>query len=861
MKCEAEVAADVPADASRKVPASGWNPRRAFRLRGSHHSGVYVWALLSAAVMVLPASNTWAQSGVPGAAPVRAPALSESAPAPAPFPTDATGNVAPGIPPTLVERLLQQILVERDLATAQSMLVESLVPALNQYQNPEWTARVYALLSAVATLGDDTTQAKRLALRAVTLDEKVALEPELGERPLAILKDAKETMKARSRSAKLVADVLPVGLELYVDGKSVPLPETVELRAGDHLLQIVVREGVVARQWVTFEDGQTLREPPPFSTVRASIKAVEKAPPIPMDELEQLLAQASKAESELQGIDDTLEIEEIAAREGRHTERAVCLAEVRKRLQYIQGEVTNYKERLQFALNEEDPADLRHLLTMIQLARDEALRLSVEQEACLEQPLRDVPLEIRVVQTPPPPPTPVSLEEARGVHTFFALAPLPELTPATTLLRPPPPTFEPLTPPPATDPQARQRAVRAELRLDMLYDSNPLRATPALLESENVEQLYGDDLSPYFGLRATPSIAWSKDALSLEARLPLLLTPQRMRLLDGEIQATGRWQSAQVGLELRHDTFPVESLGPEFGEFLRLAAGMKGAKTLTPSSSVAVTLGAQARVEHLQGRQGLDGVVGTEDLNPVLRFGGSLEADAAWKPFPFSAVLGDLTLGLMHGHSLDAHASSSFLDGHRTTFFPRARLGVRGHLAEGVWGEARAAYTVAGVLIDAFTPLVSPEYGLGGSVGLIWEHKPHRLELKLERTLSPVFFADIAVWEGLSLEASLGSPSHLHVTLQARAGRQHLTVVEGPAPGGGPSYPSAIIMSPGTWTQRSVAGGIGVSYRPLPQFPVWLDGHFQPSAFLGQSPRGVATVRETQWTLDTQVLLGLRGQY
>lgn len=754
----------------------------------------------------------------PAPPPTRTPA-----PAPAPDASDAVFKPSP----SFVELLLQQILVERDLDAAQKMLVDALAPALGQHENTPWTARIYALLSAVAALGGQDSQALRLAVRAVTLDDKVALEPQLGDIPLKVLKQAREIVKGRPKNAALEAESLPIGLELWVDGRPLELPGHLDLIPGDHLLQVVANTGVIAHQWVTFEVGSTLQEPPPLPEVRASIRPIEKSPPLPPEELEALTQQANRALGMIGELASALEVEQVAAREGRHMARATCLVDVEKGFQHIQEETEGYQQRLALALEKQNPDELRHLFNMFQLARDEALHLKVEQEACLDTPLPDVPMEVRVVEKPAgapssplglrmPPQTPRILSDSPdGLPELSARRPIPGPLSLVLPFEARPVPFQPTASTQKTatgetngggnaantgKKPANPAVMNAEVQIDGLFEDNPDRVA-----SKPVDVLALSGASrTLLGVQVTPLLNVRKETEGLRSearlRLPLLVFPgtaEPTRLLDGELLATLEGRSPVIPtnatdgslltetvppwraqLWMGQDHFAAGELSSSFGRLERQHLQLSGSKTGTATSSVTLQLNGQGLLEHYAfpdvpplAESAEDTDVETSD---ALRFGGSVDARSSWQIFPLSLLEARAGVAIAHMHPMNLQAAHVLLAGHRTSLEPHLLVGTRAMLLNQsqrhVWLDARAGVGGAQVLTDQ---LESPplDWLPQGTLGLsaLWRFANEQGASESSLTLS------LAAEQSLSSAVFADATRFAGLTL---SGRLHLPALD-----------------------------------------------------------------------------------
>jgi len=308
-------------------------------------------------------------------------------------------------PPTLVDLVMHYVLIERDLDHARVLLADGLVNALNEVSNRAWTARLYALMAALEVLEGDQQNARRLALRAVTLEQGVRIEGELGERVEGTLRWAKRTWKKRKKSATIRASQLPHRLTLYLDGRVLETPQDIPLRPGDHLLQVVGTIGVVARGWLTLQEGALLEDPDPLGEVqRALLPPEDTAEPLAQEELEALVDDARSARQDTQALTAEVGMELTMARSSSRIERAACLAEQQHRLKRFDHAMKAYNERLQKAMERDDADEVRHLFKMIGLARDEAVRQRNAINTCMNRPEPDHPVEVRMTNAPAPPP-------------------------------------------------------------------------------------------------------------------------------------------------------------------------------------------------------------------------------------------------------------------------------------------------------------------------------------------------------------------------------------------------------------------------------------------------------------------------
>ena len=154
---------------------------------------------------------------------------------PSPAPEQAPGEPqAP--PPTLVDKVIEQILVERDLEAARSLLVKALGPALGDAHNPGWVARIYALLAVIDIYQGEADRAERYLWRAVVLNPNIQIEPELGDVPLSRLEAVRARWRSLEQDATMTFSDLPAGLAVFVDGRR--CDGTIALKPGEHLVQV-----------------------------------------------------------------------------------------------------------------------------------------------------------------------------------------------------------------------------------------------------------------------------------------------------------------------------------------------------------------------------------------------------------------------------------------------------------------------------------------------------------------------------------------------------------------------------------------------------------------------------------------------
>lgn len=744
------------------------------------------------------------------------------------------------VPPSFVELVLQQILVERDLDVARKMLVDHLPKALNDHQNSEWTARVYALLAAVASLGGDEVQARKLALRAVALNEAVSMEPQLGEVAQKVLQNARLEWRSRPATAVLEVAPLPIGLELWVDGGPLLLPAREPLRPGDHLIQVVSRQGVVARAWVLMKSGETLKEPPPLPEVRRTLETPRVLESVPMEEVTRLASEAAKAEADIQQVADALELEHSLARASRYTDRALCLAEVERQLGRLTEELSGFKLRLEQAMLRDRADEIRHLFEMIRLTRDEALKLQVEQEACLDQVQRGVDQELRVTQTPAqakalPPLEAQPLEGLRAesrTHRAYELV----------AFRPPKPRFElsqgvastPSKPTLPTSPEPVAADARAPA-------GEPKPATWQLRTDiwvEGAARQTGDasDVQTLAGMRVAPAVQLASPHLSFEALWSIGLF-QLNRLEDYVLSVEGgglphpgkQDRSWHVGFELGQQVPELPLLVPTFATTERAHEQLVWSRQGIPTSSVETQQRVALLREHLE-YAARDGDSTTEqslvegyDAVQQERFSLTAEAGLRWKLYPYSHFLAEV------GGELVGYPEEQIFGKQEGVILSAMPSPMRIALVRGrVGGE--------GVLLPQLTLRFLPSLtwlqgfdalgqgleggslwdGLGGTITLTLGRPAQQLELQLERQLRTGYEVHRLLYQGVGLKGMLKPSPAWSFSGEAQLGLEQGRWW-GLASGGADAY-----FKPGTYTQTVWQGRLEAQLQPVDELPLWL---------------------------------------
>ncbi|MFM7202259.1 MAG: hypothetical protein ACKO6N_15870 [Myxococcota bacterium] len=744
------------------------------------------------------------------------------------------------VPPSFVELVLQQILVERDLDAARKMLVDHLPKALNDHLNSEWTARVYVLLAAVASLGGDEVQARKLALRAVALNEAVSMEPQLGEVAQKVLQNARLEWRSRPATAVLEVSPLPIGLELWVDGGPLLLPAREPLRPGDHLIQVASRQGVVARAWVILKSGETLKEPPPLPEVRRTLETPPTLESVSMEEVTRLASEAAKAEADIQQVADALELEHSLARASRYTDRALCLAEVERQLGRLTEELSGFKLRLEQAMLRDRADEIRHLFEMIRLSRDEALKLQVEQEACLDQVQRGVDQELRVTQTPAQAKA-LPLLEAQpleGLKTESRAHRAYELV----AFRPPKPRFElsrggastpsksnspanpEQQPAPARAPGGEPEPATWQLRTD-IWVEGAARQTWDASEAQTLA-----------GMRVAPAVQLASPHLSFEALWSIGLF-QLNRLEDYALSVEGgglphpgkQERSWQLGLDLGQQVAELPLLIPTNATTERAHEQLVWTRQGILTSSIETQQRVILLREHLE-YAASDGDTTTEqplvagyDAVQQERFSLTAEAGLRWKLYPYSHLLAELggelvgypeepIFGTQEGSILSALPSPMRFA------LVRGRAGVEGLLLPQLTIRLLPALTWFQGFDNLGQGLEGGSIwdGVGGAVSLTLGHQTQQLELQLERQLHTGYEVHRLLYQGVGLKGKLKPSPAWSISGEAQLGQE-----QGRWWGLSSSEADAY-FKPGTYSQRVWQGRLEAQLQPFDELPLWL---------------------------------------
>lgn len=794
------------------------------------------------------------------------------------------------IPPSYVERVLREILVERDLASAREMLVEVLPSALNQVDNPQWIARIYILMAAVAALEGDPTQAHRLALRAVALDADCILEPQLGELPRAALIQARKDWQAREATIKVMFSRLPLGLELYVDGRATQHPHSIMLRPGDHLIQISGNAGVIARAWSTLKaDTNPTSDPDPIPEVLRTVQPLDSPQPIDMAELSREIERMEQAQRDLNQVTSRAEVELESAKAALHMQRAACLAEAHARLRFLQEEVAGFKERLQWALDADKSDSARHLFAMMQVARDEALRQEIEVAACLDMPRLDGAPETRVMSGPSQPsPRLAPVGEVRRYPALVLSSldapdgrtlrmydvsslwddPVWQAVPQTPVAPRPPPSAE--VPPQA--PQATpgvgatpvptsQNApdpgeadlqflhvvgqLHAAVGLEAYIDSNPARSPSALSPIDAIRTGKAE-----VGVLATPRVELGTSNLAIRARTPLFLTSDTVSLRGVEVAAISSTRddaptNVAGGLEVRYEQLRPEQYSVELGELTRTSARLQVSSLSRPSSSLDIALLGQALAERID----------APGWNLVpFRAGFGLETGSRWWIFPQSALLLDAELAGLYrmdfSNLLDS-TEDAWLQG-----FFRIHGGIEGRLGEGVWLTAAGGYQSMLATHGQRHYAIPADSTPSGRIELRLERSPVAARLSVLRQLEPESLLLARQFQGAQLSLRTDTTGLLSLALEGSIGSDILwgkDAIEGQyEQNGQPVYAMTQLPLP-------VARGlIELRFRLLSgRLPLWLTARYSLLARYGQWDRPDAP----EWLWLHQAAAGIHGQF
>lgn len=797
------------------------------------------------------------------------------------------------VPPSFVELVLQQILVERDLDTARKMLVEHLPKALNDHQNSEWTARVYALLAAVASLGGEEVQARKLALRAVTLNEAVSLEPQLGDVAQKVLTDARLEWRSRPATAVLEVAPLPIGLELWVDGGPLLLPAREPLRPGDHLLQVVSRQGVVARGWVLLKSGETLQEPPPLPEVRRTLEAPPTLESVPVEEVSRLAQEAAKAEADIRQVADALELEHSLARASRYTERALCLAEVEHQLQRLTEELEGFKLRLQQAMLRDRADEIRHLFQMIRLTRDEALRLQVEQEACLDQVQRGADQELRVTQSPGQAKAmpPLEAQPLDGLHALSRTVRAESLI----AFHPPKPRFElsrgaqhrptaSAREPAGADVATPSAAPGADAATASSATSSARQGVGVPVEQDLLElrtDIWVEGASRFtqdadtslsaLGMRVTPAIQLKSPHVSAEAMWSVglfqlnRLEDYALRMEGGGLPAPGKQERPwALQLSVGQQVPELRLLLPTSATLERSWQQLGWARYATPLSSVET----HQRVDFLRERldfsalteHNLTETPRADSSEPIRqeRLSLSGEVGGRWKVYPYSHVLADAAGQLAYfpaaGVLEDASETTQpGLPSPGNVSSLRVRVGVEGLLAPQLTARFLPSWThVQGWDAD-WQPVESGSAwdGVGGALQLTLGPPRQRLQLQLVRQLSAESYVHRLLHQGVGLQLELRPTSTWALLGEAELGQEQGRWLQ-------TTSASTAYFLPAEYEQLVWHVKGEAQLQPFRELPLWLTFRYVAGS------RGTATLESAElssrsWTPYTEHQLFLGG--
>lgn len=904
-----------------------WGGQLQLRTSPLRLDGLLAWLLLLASPFPLAAQTVPA---VPPPAPVRIPLVEASDAADLPSPAQSTkpvrredrgpaGKTPPStrpadrnrpanqeaasskakIPPSFVERVLKEILVERDLASARELLVDVLPAALNQTDNPQWIARIYILLASLAALDGDAPQAHRLALRAVALDPDVMLEPQLGELPRAALVAARKDWQGREARIKVTLSKLPLGLVLYVDGRATELPRSIMLRPGDHLFQVTGTAGVVARAWTTLAaDPAFLTDPNPIPEVLRTVRPLDVPQPIEQEELSRELERMEQAQRDLEKVEARAEVELTAAKAALHMQRAACLAESSSRLRFLSDEVNGFRERLQWALDQDKPDTARHLFAMMQVARDEALRQEIEMEACLDMPLPDGTPETRVVAAPSAPSPRLSpagqvrrhpslpLSSMDGMdapHIRMGGAPSlwddtrwPRAAPAPEPQRPPP-SAAVLSPDPSSSPaqtlnaqapgagtaqsssadlsvEALERifhiegSLHGELSAQALVDTNPTRSVPSALAQGPSGT---DSTGQAVGLLVTPRAELGVTNLAVRAQVPVYFTEETISIRGIELLGiAGTRDEADPtnvtgGVEARFERLRPELYSSSLGEVTRTSVRLQVASQSRPVDSVDVSLLGQALGERLE--------VPGWSTTP-LRAGFGLETKLGWWIFPQSAVLLEGELAGMYKMNFSSTLDSS--EDAWLTGIVRLRAGFDGRLGEGIWLSGQGGVQTLLTSHTGRLYALPAEQNLGGRIELRVERAPVTAGLAVIRQLEPDSLLLARQFQGAQLSVETSTTGLLALRLSGAIGSDVLwgmDVIEGQYESNGqPLY------SLRTQSLPAVRGEAALRFRLIDgRVPLWLTTRYSGLARFGQWD----TASPDEWLQVHQVMAGVQGRF
>ncbi len=713
-------------------------------------------------------------------------------------------------PPTIVEKVFQQILVERDLDAARALLTGALVEALGQVHNPRWIARIYSLLSAIEVYEGDEAGAERYALRAVALDPAVQLEAQLGDAASEVLSRAGADWKERAPDAGMSFPSLPGGLEVYVDGEPCALPGSVRLKPGDHLVQVAGPVGVVARKWVTLESGAQVANPPPIPQVLEAASGGRNVSPLSGAALLEALARAGEDARAVTGSVATLLDRLDEAVDARRIHRAACFQARIAEAGRLAKEVEGFAKRLEAAARENDGAEVLHLVEMVRIARTQSEKNLDEAESCFDIVDPSAPPEVLVLEEPPAPPAAIALSvpggSPPGAMAIFP-APFPERFPRFTLLRPETSSLAESASRAAEQREAAGagnsksgRALRApwwraEIWADTVIDSNPDRLPATVASSSSSSLLEGV-------LALTPSLTAGGKGWHAGLRYPLRLGTRRVVARDFEAVArgerTGRRGKPATGLlEVRHDTFTPVQLGGGAGLFQRTAARTRVGVDMLPPGALAIRAVGEASVEKH--------AVPDAGTHLVLARGGT-GVQGVWHAFPRSAFVADVAIGVGEEAEEPDAVGGLFASGRRHRFAARLRVGFTGQLAPHLSLDGRVGPQFTRVSAGDTLTLGLADVPVGKAT-LRYARGPFVCWLGGERVVSDEVFADAVVASRGELGAAAGGTGWLRVSARLHAGREALLVA-------GDAGTGTALLPGGWWpVQRYVGGDMAVQVR------------------------------------------------